>query len=584
MWDVYETTPVMPTYLICYGINDYVFEEASSSTSNGVRHRTWTRSDYVDNGYAVYPVNEIMPSLLQYYEDTFGYPFPIAKLDQISYPSYGGAMENWGLIVYCEDCVVWDEVLAGADDIEGIASIMAHENAHNYFGDLVTCQWWDALWLNEGFAEYVHFLGVDAVAPDYNYWDNFYYYEFQYVLTYDGTTFSHPTIREVPTADDADFGSITYSRGSSINRYLSSVLTRDTFIRGLNTYLSDNAFGAVQYDNLWEPLNEIGHSEGTLADEYEIKEIMESFMVQMNYPLLTVNYDSSSGIATVSQSRFLYDPQNADPSDDYRWYVPISYTFVGDGSTDFGNSGDPGTFEGPAHNTLFMRPEETTLDIDIGASDLPVVFNLQSSAFMRVNYDSDNWQKIINQLEADYQSFDQVNRGALINDAFALAEAGIEGYDLALEVSQYLVSEDSYNVMGVAYDIMADLISSSNSDVSAMALEDFLQSIITVNYDALGIEENTSNAHDENQFQRIITSAANYLRLPQLDNDAGEVFNTWIAAADPDDPAQNPVNRHLKRYVYCAAGRELESVAADFMQERLDNAILPQVRRIMQSN
>ncbi len=568
----------MPTYLISLGTNDFSYEEASSSTSNGVIHRTWTRTDYIDAGYAVYAVNEVEPPLLQYYEDTFGYPFPISKMDQIAYPSYGGAMENWGLIVYAEDLLVWDEVLSGAREQESAAAVIAHENAHNFFGDLVTCQWWDAIWLNEGFAEYVHFLGVDAVHPEFNYWDFFYYYEFQYVLKYDGTTQSHPTIREVPTASDADFGSITYDRGSSINRYLSSVLTRDTFIEGLNTYLEDHAFGNTQYDDLWEPLNEIGHSQGTLADEYEIKEIMESFMVQMNYPLLTVNYDPATGVASLSQSRFLYDPENADPDDDYRWYVPISYTFVGDSSTDFGNSGAPGTFEGPAHNTLFMRPEETTLDVDIGASDLPVVFNLQASAFMRVNYDSDNWEKIINQLEADYLSFDQASRGALLNDAFALAEAGIEGYDLPLDVAQYLVNEDSYNVIGIAYDILQDLIDSSNSDVSAMALSDFLESIIAVNYDTVGIDENTSNAHDQNQFQRIIHSAANYLQLAQFDNDAGDVFSTWMDASDPDDPVQNPVNRHTKRYVYCAAARELGSIASDFMEERLTNALLPQVR------
>ncbi len=345
--------------------------------------------------------------------------------------------------------------------------------------------------------------------------------------------------------------------------------------------MADHAYGSVQYDDLWTPLNNIGHSEGTLADEYEVKEIMESYMVQMNYPLLSVSYDSSTGIATVSQSRFLYDPENADSNDNYSWYVPITYTFVGDSSTDFGNSGPPGTFEGPAHNTLFMRPEEETLDIDIGVSDLPVIFNLQASGYMRVDYDDNNWEKIIDQLREDYTSIDHYNRAALINDAFALAQAGIQEYDLPLEIAQYLVNEDRYSVMGVAYDVLVDLIESSNSDVSAMALQDFLESIISVNYDTLGIEENTSNGHTENQFQRIIVSASNYLRLPQLDNDAGDVFNIWMGAEDPDDPSQNPVNKHVKQYVYCAAAREIGSSAVEFMEQRLQFALLPQVKHNM---
>ncbi len=564
-WDEFEETPVMSTYFLAWAVTDYT--SAVSTASSRVNHQTWARREAIDAGYADYFLNEIEPRIIEYYEGLLGLDFPLDEMDQIGYPTKGGAMENWGLITYNEELVLYDESQTGAFEKENAVFYMTHENAHMWFGDLVTCEWWDAIWLNEGYADYICFAAMEEVLPEMGMWDSFYMYQTNDVMKYDGTTDSHPTIQVIEQASDADFGSITYARGSTINKFIAGILTQDTFVNGLSNYLAAHQFNNTWYDDLWDALTEAGHNEGTLDEEYDMEAIMSTFMEQMNYPLLTVNFDRVAGSATLTQSRFLTDPENADSSDDYRWYVPLTYKFVPDGGADADD----------AHITYFMEPGEEEITLGIGASDLPVLFNIDALGYMRVDYDEDNWYLLIDQLESDFTQISLNNRLALLSDSFALAEAGIQAYDLPLDLSQYLTQEDEYPVIDIAIDILKDLKESTNSDVAAMALEDYLESLLAVNYDAVGIEENTANSHRQHRYQDTVVSGVNYLELAAFDLDSADVFDIWMAAADPDDPAQNPVNRHIRPDVYCAAVRSIGQEAADFLQERRVNTFLPQV-------
>jgi aminopeptidase N len=188
VWDIYEESVPMSTYLVAFAVTRYGYEE-DRRTKNNVVFRTWARKDALDQvSYAT----EIGPKLLQYFEDYFKVPYPLPKQDQIALPGKPGAMENWGLITYPEQWLLYKSGVSGLENKQKIALVVSHELSHQWFGNLVTPTWWTDLWLNEGFASYAMFLGVDAIHPELKIMEYFMIDTFYDVLTTDALETSHP--------------------------------------------------------------------------------------------------------------------------------------------------------------------------------------------------------------------------------------------------------------------------------------------------------------------------------------------------------------------------------------------------------
>ncbi len=566
IWDEYDETVPMSTYLTAFIVVTDFINIPSGSVITGVIQGTSGRSDAINRGYGQYAAS-IGPRIIQAFEELFQKSYALPKMDQIALPMYGGAMENYGMIVYQESVLLIDEAQTGAQEKQDLLYVNAHENAHQWFGNDVTCDWWHEIWLNEGFATYFGYVGSDAVEPEMEVLDVFYPDEMYPLLRYDGTTQSHPILKDPNevTSDNADFGIITYQRGGSMLRMLQYILTYDTLLVGLRTYLSEQSLGTGVTDELWENLDQAGHNSGTLPLEYNIKQIMDPWLKQSNYPVLTVERDYVQATAQLSQRRFLTDPENASGDNDRTdWYIPYTYTAVASGQSDF---------EGTVHSTTFLEPNAGGLiDLEVGG-DTPVIFNIQNLGYYRVDYDSQNWNMLINQLNTDHTEIHVTNRAQLLNDGFALAEADIQDYDLALSLTEYLEQESEYPPFAVG---VAALTSLADATSSASLLE-YLTGIVLSQYRSLGVEEDVTNTHPQNRFHQRVISAANYLELAEFDDDAVEVFEDWMASSgDVDDPVNNPVNRHLRPYVYCAAVRREADTAVPFLQERLQNTALPQ--------
>merc|ERR1712209_106809 len=170
VWDEYQSTLKMSTYLLAFVVSDFVFRK-SEPTDNGGEFRIWSREGGYDQTEWA---SQIGPQILAYYEDYFNTSFLLPKQDMIAIPDFSaGAMENWGLITYRETALLFKPGVSAIGNKQRIAVVISHELAHQWFGNLVTPSWWTDLWLNEGFASYVEYLGVDAVQPQLQYMEDF---------------------------------------------------------------------------------------------------------------------------------------------------------------------------------------------------------------------------------------------------------------------------------------------------------------------------------------------------------------------------------------------------------------------------
>ncbi|KAI9290715.1 aminopeptidase-like protein, partial [Neoconidiobolus thromboides FSU 785] len=174
------------------------------------------------------------------YYKLFGQPYPISKLDLIAIPDFNiGAMENWGLVTFRTVCLLYEEGISSFDRCQKIANIVAHELAHQWFGNLVALEWWSQLWLKEGFATYIASYAVDKLFPEWDAWTDFVMDDYQRALKLDSLKSSHPI--QVPVNDPKQIGqifdAISYSKGASILRMLFSYLGEDKFFEGIRVYL-----------------------------------------------------------------------------------------------------------------------------------------------------------------------------------------------------------------------------------------------------------------------------------------------------------------------------------------------------------
>jgi aminopeptidase N len=246
----FATTPKMSTYLFVLAAGDL---EALTGEADGVAiNVVTTRGKRAQGKFAL----DSAIKLLAYYNDYFGVKYPLPKLDLIAVPGgFGGAMENWGGIIFFESRLLFDQTVASAESQRGIFGILAHEMAHQWFGDLVTMAWWDNLWLNEGFATWMQAKAADHFYPQWQVWLNS-TGQRQAAMGEDARRTSHPI--QQPVAHESEalavFDTITYSKGQAFIRMLENYLGDDAFRAGIRQYMQENAYSNTTSADLWRAL------------------------------------------------------------------------------------------------------------------------------------------------------------------------------------------------------------------------------------------------------------------------------------------------------------------------------------------
>uniref|UniRef100_A0A668W056 Aminopeptidase puromycin sensitive n=1 Tax=Oreochromis aureus TaxID=47969 RepID=A0A668W056_OREAU len=231
----FATTPIMSTYLVAFVIGEYDYVESQSS--DGVMVRVYTPVGKAEQGkFAL----EVATKTLPFYNDYFSVPYPLPKIDLIAIADFAaGAMENWGLVTYRETALLIDPKNSCSSSRQWVALVVGHELAHQWFGNLVTMEWWTHLWLNEGFASWIEYLCVDHCFPEYDIWTQFVSADYTRALDLDALDSSHPIEVNVghPSEVDEIFDAISYSKGASVIRMLHNYIGDEDFRKGMNAYL-----------------------------------------------------------------------------------------------------------------------------------------------------------------------------------------------------------------------------------------------------------------------------------------------------------------------------------------------------------
>uniref|UniRef100_A0A9J8BVK3 Aminopeptidase n=1 Tax=Cyprinus carpio carpio TaxID=630221 RepID=A0A9J8BVK3_CYPCA len=421
----FAPTEVMSTYLLAFIVSDFGFIEQNIDK---LQIRIFARQEAINAGQGEYALS-VTGTILKFFEDYYNVPYPLPKSDQIALPDFNaGAMENWGLITYRETALLYDEEISSNGNKERIVTIIAHELAHQWFGNLVTIRWWNDLWLNEGFASYVEYLGADKAEPTWNIKDLIVLNDVHRVFAIDALASSHPLSSKEeeiqrPEQISEVFDTISYSKGASVLRMLSDFLTETVFTQGLQTYLDHFKFNNTVYTDLWEHLQRAVDSSSSTPPR-SVQDIMDRWVLQMGFPVVTINTETGQ----ITQEHFLLDPETKPdrPSEfNYEWFVPISWT------------------KKEAAQPLYWLLQKTMDQMKISGDEW-VLANINVTGYYRVNYDNENWERLLNVLQTSRQSIPVINRAQIIDDAFNLAKAGIIETTLALRTTLFLASETEY--------------------------------------------------------------------------------------------------------------------------------------------
>jgi puromycin-sensitive aminopeptidase len=394
----FEPTPKMSTYLLVFIVGDMSKVEATAS--NGTVVGVWTTKGREEQGrFAL----ENSVRILDYMNSYFGIDYPLPKMDHIAIPDFAaGAMENWGAITYRETALLFDPGNSAAQARQRILEVVAHEMAHMWFGDLVTMEWWDDLWLNESFASWMGDKAVDHLYPEWQMWTQFVSQDTNTALGLDGLRSSHPI--EATVNDPAEirelFDAISYSKGGAVLRMLEDFLGAETFQRGLHDYLSAHEYGNARTEDLWSAM--------AGASGKPVTAIMDTWVKQMGYPVLNVDIKrgDSGAVVEVAQRRFLYDHLLEGAPDGTVWQVPVSMS----------QSGVDGV------ESLLMGESTASMTLASATDGGWVKVNAGQTGFFRVAYAPEEWDRLRESVSS--QSLSASDRVGLQNDAYALMRAG----------------------------------------------------------------------------------------------------------------------------------------------------------------
>ncbi|XP_050699396.1 aminopeptidase N-like isoform X2 [Eriocheir sinensis] len=530
VWDEFAESVPMPTYLVAFAISDYPSRVLRGGKDNSTLIRVSTRAAKLSRTSLV---GQIAPRLLDFYGSYFSLPYPLPKLDLIAPPenSFGG-MENWGLITFRESGLLYTPGQSSLRTREWITYLVAHEMAHQWFGNLVTLKWWVDLWLNEGFATYLGDVGVDQAEPSWGMLDIFVVKRLQSVMALDALRSSHPV--SVPIPDPAIinqiFDIITYDKGASIIRMMGSFLTEAAFRNGLKNYLTTLKYKNAEQDDLWRHLTEAAHAAGTLPPELSVKAIMDTWTLQMGFPVVTVTRLNDT-TAAVTQEYFVLDDDSnssssssstsssssASPSHEKKWWVPLTYT-TGD-SPDFNDT----------RVKLWLSGEEGQAFVEVPQPSQWVVFNVRQNGYYRVNYDLDNWRLLTRQLQEDHRVIHATNRAQIIDDAFNLARAGRLSYATVLDLMSYLAKEKEYVPWRATFANIRYLYSMFHRDPAYGALKNYILSLIQPLYDSVGFEDNLSDPYQTRLLRSDMLAWACRLGHAHCRNMSLSLYRRWMA-------------------------------------------------------
>ncbi|KAH8382048.1 hypothetical protein KR009_001575, partial [Drosophila setifemur] len=536
--DDFMTTPKMPTYLVAFIVSNMIDSGYSTLDSAMVPQvDIWTRPTFVDMTHYAY---KMVRKFLPYYEDYFGIKNKLPKIDLVSVPDFGfGAMENWGLITFRDSALLVPEDLelaSSSEHMQYVAQIIAHELAHQWFGNLVTPKWWDDLWLKEGFACYMSYKALEHIHPEFQIMDTLTTLEFKESMQHDADNTSHAISFDVRTTNDVRriFDPISYSKGTILLRMLNSIVGDEAFRAASRDLLKRFAYENMDRDDLWEILTHHGQEQGTLPKDLSVKQIMDSWITQPGYPV--VNVERRDADLVLRQERYLLPSRN--PSDQSRWFIPITF------ETDELHKGD----DVPTHWMRSQDEEELVVSnvfTQSSNTDNVIYLNLNRQGYYRVNYDLTSWLA----LKKNFSTLPRITRAQLLDDALHLSQAEYLTYDIPLTfLMELFTAVDDELLWSAAKPGLNYLIYNLKREPAYETFRAFMKFIVRPAFDRYGLNEPDNESHMQLKHRALVANFAckfNYDRCTQV---AQMKFREWMR-----DVRKNPIKPNLKSVIYCTA-------------------------------
>lgn len=474
----FHPTPLMSTYLVAFIVGELNYIETKNFR---VPIRVYAPpSSNIEHGRFSL---ELAARTLEYYEKIFDADFPLPKMDMVAIPDFAaGAMENWGLITYRVVDLMLDETASGAAMKERVAEVVQHELAHQWFGNLVTMDWWEGLWLNEGFATLMSWLSCNHFYPEWKVWENYVADNLQSALGLDSLRSSHPIEVPVKRANEVDqiFDAISYSKGSCVLRMISTYLGEDVFLEGVRRYIKKHAYGNTQTDDLWAALED--------ASGKPVREIMSIWTKNVGFPVVQVTENTAENSIIVKQNRFLRTG-DTKPEEDKVLY-PV---FLG-------------------LRTKTGVDESLTLTEREGVYKLPDLdffkLNANHTSIYRTSYSPERLTKLGQSAKEGKLTVE--DRAGMIADAGALAVSGYQKTSGVLNLLKGFDTEESFVVWSEIIARVATVQSAWIFEDQAVkdGLEAFVKELVSERAHKLGWTFSDKDGHVEQQFKAMLFGAA----------------------------------------------------------------------------
>jgi len=374
----FTPTMKMSTYLVAFIIGP--FEETEALDVDGVPLRIVYP---IGNAHLTAHALEAGAFGLRFFSDYFDIPYPGDKMDMVAIPDFmQGAMENLGCITYRMPDLLIDPATASLAEMERVAHVVLHELAHMWFGDLVTMEWWEGIWLNEAFATFMQVLCQDAFRPQWKMWVSFSAHR-DLALDIDGLHETRPVEYEVVSPADTQgmFGSLTYEKGAAVLRMLEQYLGAETYRDGIRHYLRKHSYGNTRTTDLWDAIEEVSGA--------PVRDLMNTWILQGGYPLVTLR----DGL--ISQIPFAYGPATSDSAIGSSWKVPVMTR----------------SLKGGAVNVHLLEDDAIAI-----ADDPPVVLNATGAGYYRSRYGVTESAALADHID----ELDAIERAVLLSDSWAL--------------------------------------------------------------------------------------------------------------------------------------------------------------------
>lgn len=466
----FETTPCMSSYLLAFAAGD--MQGITAKTKNGTLVGVYATKAHPESNLEF--ALDIAVRCIEFYEEYYGVKYPIPQSLHVALPDFSaGAMENWGLVTYREIYLLVDEN-STALSRQTVALVVAHELAHQWFGNLVTMKWWDDLWLNESFANMMEYVSVDAIEPSWKIFEDFQTSGAPYALKRDATDGVQSVHVEVKHPDEINTlfdGAIVYAKGSRLMHMLRRWLGDDAFRKGLGVYFEKHQYGNTIGRDLWDALSQ--------ASGRDVAAFMDAWLEQPGYPVVTAKVENDCLILTQKQ---FFIGEHEDKG--RLWPVPLNSNWQG-----LPDTLTTERLEIPNYATLAAQNE--------GALRL----NTENTAHYITDYQGELLDALLNNIS----SLDNISKLQIVQERRLLAESGKISYADLLPVISKLANETSYMVVSAVSQVLEGL--NRFVDEGSQTEEDYkalLKILSQSNFDRLGFEKQAGESDEDEMVRQLI--------------------------------------------------------------------------------